>query len=115
MTKIGAYELPGGLGLGGPVVRPAPGTLPIRGDLAHIALASKFLVTHYVVPQPFRVGPAGAALKLHPHSDDETVTSLAAGSGFEVLDIEGSWAWGCLGPEGPSGYVPIDQLCADKQ
>jgi hypothetical protein len=34
------YPLPQGqLSLAGPVDRPAVGTLPIRGDLAHIALA----------------------------------------------------------------------------
>ena len=34
------YSVPGGnIGLKGPVAKPAPGTVPLRGDLAHIALA----------------------------------------------------------------------------
>ena len=37
MTEAGAYPIPEGqLSLAGPVARPAVGTVPIRGDLAHI-------------------------------------------------------------------------------
>jgi len=111
VKMVGAYELPEGLlTLHGPVVRPAPGTLPLRGDLAHIALADRYLVAHYVVPQVYRVGAADALLKLTASDDAETVTTLAAGSSFEVLDHAGAWTWGCVGPEGPSGYVPTAQL-----
>lgn len=116
MSKAGAYPLPEGLlALDGPVVRPEPGTLPIRGDLAHIALARRFLVAHYVVPQLYNIGTADAPLKLLPRDDSETVATLAAGSAFEVLDQAGSWAWGCVGPDGPTGYVPLDQLAGDGQ
>lgn len=111
MSKTGAYELPAGLlALDGPVTRPAPGTLPIRGDLAHIALANRFLVAHYVVPQVYTLGAADADLKLQPRADADTITTIRAGSAFEVLDLAGSWAWGCIGPDGPTGYVPIDQF-----
>ena len=56
------YAVPQGvLGLKGPVERPAPGTLPLRGDLAHMALAGTHLSAHYVIPHIHTVGEAGAA------------------------------------------------------
>lgn len=111
MSDAGEYEVPKGLlALDGPVVRPAPGSLPIRGDLAHIALANRYLVAHYVVPQLWTLGARGAELKLLPRRDSDTITNLATGCRFEVLDLAGSWAWGCIGPDGPTGYLPIDQL-----
>lgn len=106
MTTTGAYDLPEDqLSLSGPVDRPAPDTLPIRGDLAHIALARRYLVAHYVVPQPRTIGQAGADLLSHPRDGAETVASLGPGAAFEALDYAGDWCWGCRGPEGPTGYL----------
>lgn len=111
MTEPGEYPLPEGqLSLSGPVARPAVGTLAIRGDLAHIALAHRYLVAHYVVPQPRRIGPGGATLLCHPRDGSDPVTELAPGEPFEALDFSGDWCWGCRGPEGPSGYLPIAAL-----
>lgn len=116
MSKAGTYEAPKGLlALDGPIVRPAPGTLPLRGDLAHIALADKYLVAHYVVPQLQAIGSADAALKLQPNDDADTITTLAADSVFEVLDHAGAWSWGCVGPDGPTGYLLTDQLAKSGQ
>lgn len=116
VNKVGAYELPEGLlALDGPVTRPAPGTLPIRGDLAHIALADRYLVAHYVVPQVYNIGPADADLKLTANREAKTVATLPAGSSFEVLDHAGAWSWGCVGPEGPTGYVLTAQLATSDQ
>lgn len=111
MTRSAAYDLPDGqLSLRGPVERPAPGTLPIRGDLAHIALAHRFLVAHYVVPQLRRIGSSGAELLCQPLDGAEPVAKLAAGTKFEALDFAGEWCWGCCGPEGPTGYLPTALL-----
>ena len=111
MSDDGAYSPPQGqLSLSGPVARPAIGTLAIRGDLAHIALASRYLVAHYVVPQPRRVGAEATALLCHPRDGSDEVTLLAAGEPFEALDYSGDWCWGCRTPEGPSGYLPISRL-----
>lgn len=113
MTETGVYPIPEGqLSLAGPVARPATGTLPIRGDLAHIALASRYLCAHYVVPQPRTIGAAGATLLCQPRIGSDPVTDLAPGTAIEALDYAGSWCWGCLGPDGPSGYLAIDQLAA---
>ena len=111
MTDAGAYPLPEGqLSLSGPVARPAVGTLPIRGDLAHIALANRYLVAHYVVPQPRQICEAGATLLCLPREASDPVIALDPGAAFEALDYSGDWCWGCCGPEGPSGYLPMTAL-----
>lgn len=105
------YAVPVGvLGLNGPVERPAPGTLPLRGDLAHIALAGTHLATHYVIPHLRAIGDAGAALRLAPDESAETFTQLAPGSRFELLDVAGEWVWGGPGPHGPSGWCRASEL-----
>lgn len=106
-----SYQVPEGpLCLSGPIARPAPGTLPLRGDLAHIALAGTHLAAHYVIPEYRIIGEEGAEMHLMPRDDSEVSHRLAAGTHFEVLDVAGAWVWGCLGPEGPSGYVLANQL-----
>jgi len=100
------YSVPDGdLGLKGPVEKPAPGTLPLRGDLAHIALAGTHLAAHYVIPQKRVIGPAGADVMETTRDDSPVIARFDPGTIIEVLDVSGSWIWGCLGPEGPSGYM----------
>ncbi|NBC89173.1 MAG: hypothetical protein GVX90_06760 [Alphaproteobacteria bacterium] len=111
VTGDAAYAVPTGvLGLSGPVDTPAPGTLPLRGDLAHIALAGRHLAAHYVIPEIRMLGGAGAGLRLLPREDSDVVHRLPPGARFEVLDRTGEWIWGCLGPEGPSGYCRVSEL-----
>ena len=110
------YAVPEGvLGLKGPVQRPAPGTLPLRGDLAHIALAGTHLAAHYVIPHVHTVGEAGAGLRLNPRADAEVFATLPAGSRFELLDVAGEWVWGCPGPQGPSGWCRASELAAAEE
>lgn len=102
------YTVPSGnIGLKGPVAKPAPGTLPLRGDLAHIALAGTHLAAHYVIPQPRVVGPAGVDVMENTRDDSPVITRFEAGTMIEALDVAGEWIWGCLGPEGPSGYMKV--------
>ena len=105
------YKVPEGiLGMLGPLEKPAPGTLPLRGDLAHVALAGVHLAAHYVIPHIYRVGANGVDVMANTRDDSPIVTSFAAGTEIEVLDVAGDWVWGCLGPEGPSGYMKADCL-----
>ena len=105
------YAVPlGVLGLKGPVEKPAPGSLPLRGDLAHIALAGTHLAAHYVIPQVRAVGDDGAGLRLAPRADSEVFAPLAPASRFELLDVAGEWAWGCPGPAGPAGWCRVSEL-----
>lgn len=111
MSDAATYEVPTGpIRLAGPVARPKPGTLPLRGDLAHMVLAGRHLAAHYVIPQARKIGDAAVEMHLAGRDDSDVVSELAPGTAIEVLDIAGEWAWVCLGPEGPSGYVRIAQL-----
>jgi hypothetical protein len=40
---------------------------------------------------------------------------LAPGSAFEVLDHAGAWSWGCVGPDGPTGYILTEHLAPTDQ
>jgi hypothetical protein len=105
------YAVPEGvLGLRGPVEKPAPGTLPLRGDLAHMALAGTHLAAHYVIPQVRRTGAGGARLRLLPRGEAEVFATLDAEERFELLDVAGEWVWGCAGPQGPAGWCRASEL-----
>lgn len=96
--------------LSGPVERADPRAVPLRGDLAHIGLAGRYFVPHYAVPQPRTVMPGGAPLHASPAESSEELCTLMEGDSFEVLDVTGGWAWGCLSMTGPVGYIRIDRL-----
>ena len=48
-------------------------------------------------------------------SDAQTISTLAEGTIFDVLDIAGDWAWGQQGEDGLVGYVALSQLEATGQ
>lgn len=114
MSEIAKYALPEGVvGLVGAVDKPAPGTLPLRGDLAHIALAKRYLAAHYVIPVMREAGPLGAQMLLAPRAEAALSARLDPGAPVEALDYAGAWCWACSGPEGPSGYILLAQLAPD--
>ena len=90
--------------------RPDPRVTPIRGDLAHVGLAGVYFVPHFAVPQPRTVMPGGAPLLATARDGAEELCTLLEGESFEVLDVTGQWAWGCLSLEGPVGYIALDRL-----
>ena len=115
LSEAANYNLPTGIvGLKGPVEKPTPGTLPLRGDLAHIALADHFLAAHYVIPHERRIGDADVVLKIAMRDDADDGATLAAGSKIELLDQAGDWLWVTVGPEGPSGYLRLGALAPDQ-
>ncbi len=109
-TSTGDSHAQGPYVLAGAVARPDPRKVPLRGDLAHIALAGKHFVPHYAVPQPRSVMPGGATLFADAEEASEELCILMEGDSFEVLDVAGKWAWGCLSLDGPVGYVRADRL-----
>jgi hypothetical protein len=93
--------------LAGPAERSDPARQPVRGDLAHIRLAGKVFVPHYVQPLAYRAAGTGATLLRTVGG--EVLVTLEPGAGFDVLDIAGQHAWGessC----GFVGYVALDHL-----
>jgi hypothetical protein len=115
VSQPAPYGLPDGIvGLTGAVERPEPGTLPVRADLAHIALAQRFLAVHYVIPQIRTIRETDTPLMLAPREDSQELVSLPAGSQVEALDCSGGWCWVCRGPDGPSGYIPMASLKPDS-
>lgn len=111
LTDIAAIIAPGAsFVLAGPSEKLDPAHLPVRGDLAHIRLAGKVFVPHYVVPMPHQVTEGGAAVRSAARDDAEIVAELPAGAAFQVLDVAGVWAWGQAGEAeadtgGAVGYV----------
>ncbi len=100
--------------LSGPVERPDPRRTPLRGDIAHIALAGRYFVPHYVVPQPRLIGTKGAKLRAEADDAAEIVSTLVPGENFDLLDSTLEWAWGCAGLGGAVGYVRLGDLQAMK-
>ena len=96
--------------LAGPVERADPRRTPLRGDIAHIALAGTYFVPHYVVPMQQMVGDMGANLRAEASEDSEIVWDLSPGQRFDLLDSAREWAWGCVGEHGPVGYVKLSEL-----
>ena len=96
--------------LSGPVERPDPHSVPLRGDIAHIALAGRYFVPHYVVPLQRMVGDMGANLHAEAKEDSEILFDLSPGQRFDLLDSNAEWAWGCVTPQGPVGYVRMTEL-----
>ncbi|WP_296675079.1 SH3 domain-containing protein [Novosphingobium sp.] len=100
------------LRLSGPSEKLDAAHWPVRGDLAHIRLAGRVFVPHYVVPMPRTVVPAGAKLLVSNSHDAEVRDVLVGNSLFNVLDMAGGWAWGQIGDDGCVGYVPLEALSA---
>jgi hypothetical protein len=111
LTEFAEIITPGvSFALSGPSAKLDPAHLPVRGDLAHIRLAGKVFVPHYVVPVPYAVNGTGAELRATGRDDSAVITELATGTPFNVLDLAGKWAWGQVGEDGLVGYVLAEAL-----
>lgn len=100
----------GELVLSGPSDRSDRAHLPVRGDLAHIRLAGRYFVPHYVVPMAYRVKGGAESLRASAKPGAADLAAVAVGDGFDVLDISGGWAWGQLDGDGLVGYLPMDAI-----
>lgn len=111
LSDIDAIAAPGAsFALHGPSVKLDPARLPVRGDLAHIRLAGKVFVPHYVVPMPCVVNGGGTPLLNAGKPEAEVMAILAEGTLFQLLDVTGDWAWGQVGDDGAVGYVSAAAL-----
>ncbi|WP_246447555.1 SH3 domain-containing protein [Novosphingobium flavum] len=113
MTDFSDITAPGAsFALSGPSAKLDPLHLPVRGDLAHIRLAGKVFVPHYVVPMAHVVAAGGAPLLKAGRSDAEAIAEVEGGALFNVLDAAGAYAWGQIGENGLVGYVALAALTA---
>lgn len=111
LTDYSDITAPGeSFALSGPSARLDPLHLPVRGDLAHIRLAGKVFVPHYVVPMPHAVAAGGAALLRAGRADADAIGEIADGAVFNMLDASGAYAWGQVGEDGLVGYVALTAL-----
>jgi hypothetical protein len=102
-----AYSAPGvDFALAGPLDKATLAGLPVRGDIAHIRLAGRVFVPHYVVPVPRRLA-CDAPLLAAPGGD--ALATLAAGTVFHLLDMSAGYGWGEQ-PGGLTGYIALDAL-----
>jgi hypothetical protein len=69
-----------------------------------VALVGQVIASHYAEPLK-RIVAAPADLKPNPSEVTETVTSLAPGDPFLMLDDTLGWAWGYAGKKRRVGYV----------
>ncbi|WP_227711222.1 SH3 domain-containing protein [Novosphingobium ovatum] len=81
-------------------------TVPVRGDLAHIRMAGRVFVPHYIIPMPHT---ARADTPVLAKIGGEVIATLPAGAVFDVLDVASGHAWGEV-PGGAIGYVAADAL-----
>ena len=89
---VGAAQPSGRYALTGPAHVLDAARWPVRGDLAHMALAGRCFVPHYVVPMAY-VLVAPAPLRAAPRDSGDVRAMLAVGARFDVMDIVGGWAW----------------------
>ena len=108
--ETGTLQVMGPYRLDRPMAKPDPCTVPLRGDVAHVGLAGTYFVPHYAVPVTHVVGPAGAKVCGSNQDGADCRAELEPGSTFDVLDVEGEFAWGCVTMSGPVGWVRLDSL-----
>lgn len=85
----------------------------VRPDLADIRLAEYVFAPHYAAPLPCVVT---RAVTLHAESSpsSESLAQLAAGEGFEVLEVLREVAWGVSPDRRLAGYVDRTALDIDQ-
>ena len=83
---------------------------PARGDLAHIRLAGICFVTHYAEPLKNLVKSPGSSLHALPSREAPARSALLGDTEFNVLDVEGEWAWGQVDDDGLVGFVLLSDL-----
>ena len=97
--------------LPGRSVRLDPRTDAARRDLADVRLADRVFAPHYAAPVAHLV-TAAVDLRADKDAGSETLTRLAPGDVFEVLELSAGLAWGRAPAAGLVGYVDASQLKA---
>jgi cell wall-associated NlpC family hydrolase len=86
---------------------------PAREDLASEALEGLVRAPRFVEPRPMRVAGVAASLRAAADPWAEQRDALVFGERFDVLAVDGRFAWGQAVRDGYVGYVEASALSAD--
>lgn len=86
-----------------------PRTHAVRPDIADVRLAEQVFAPHYASALRRTLSRA-QSLRETKASDAATVTELAQGAAFDVLEIAGGNAWGIAPDAGLVGYIDASAL-----
>jgi hypothetical protein len=86
----------------------------VRGDVADIALAGTLFAPHYACPMTQSCILPSTPLRERADDSSPLVSELLYGEAFEVLDLNGEWAWGYCAADHYVGYVRQDALAAAR-
>ena len=81
-----------------------------RSDLAHEALEGRIQAERYVAPVPYRIVTPVTDIMSAVDWTRSRDTQALWGEQFDVLDVDGDWAWGQLATDGYVGYVRRDTI-----
>lgn len=109
-TTSANRRTPEGFALTGPSVALEPRTHAIRKDIADIALAGRWIASHYARPMPRAVRVSHAAVRVAGNAEARAESQLLHGEGFAVIEISGGFAWGYCAHDHYVGYVEADAL-----
>jgi cell wall-associated NlpC family hydrolase len=81
-----------------------------RADLAASGLEGILPAARYAAATPMACVVPAAGLAAAPSTDAELKDQLLFGERFEVLEVQGGWAWGQAPRDGYVGYVRAEAL-----
>lgn len=87
-----------------------PRTTLARPDLAELALEGVLQAERYRPVRPMQCASPSAAVRIAPEDMSVSVDHLCLGEVFDVLDVDGTWAWGRARRDGVVGYVSLPAL-----
>lgn len=92
-----------------------PKTTLARADLAEQALEGLVSATAYRATAPWQCTHASTAVRSAPSAEGAQEDQLIFGELFDVLDQDGSWAWGRARRDGYVGFVALEALSVTVQ
>ena len=83
-----------------------------RDGLAAVGLEGQVAANRYIAVQALQCARAAAGLHAGPDEASEQTSQLLFGEAFDVLDVEGAWAFGQARRDRYVGYVRTEALSA---
>jgi cell wall-associated NlpC family hydrolase len=90
-------------------------SLLARPDLADERLEGLVRAERFVAPEVMRCAAPGAFIHKSAEVASERLDELLYGEGFDVLELEGGWAWGQARRDGYVGFVRAEALAPEGE